>query len=372
MDRFLRYRQELDALTENSNLRSLPVAKSKLIDLCSNDYLSIGSNFELQRDFLESHYGENLLLSASSSRLLSGTYGLHLELEQRLEQLYGRPALTFSTGYQMNCGILPALSNPRVLIVADKLAHASIIDGMKLSSATYHRFAHQNLAHLERIIERNYGLFDEIIVVVESIYSMDGDCADIASLVKLKARYSKVMLYVDEAHAVGVRGKGGLGLCEELGCVDDIDILCGTFGKALGSIGGFAVCSATLKEYLVNRMRTFIYTTALPPINAAWSLYVLDYIGELAGAREHLDSLTKQLIEGLMAKGLATPSMSHIVPIIIGDSTSTVAKARELESGGFHTLAVRPPTVPNGTSRLRLSLNSSLSSDDIVRLLELL
>ncbi len=372
MDRFVRYKEELKSLAQSSNLRSLPKGQSSEVNLCSNDYLALGDNYELQQCFIKETSGEDLRLSATSSRLLSGTFSAHLALESKLEELYGRPALLFSTGYQLNSGVLPSITTSRSLIIADKLVHASIIDGIRLSSAKSQRFRHQDLGHLERILKGSYEEFEEIIVVVESIYSMDGDCADLLGLIALKAKYPKVILYVDEAHAVGVRGEGGLGLCEELGCTDQIDILCGTFGKALASVGAFVVCHPTLKEYLINRTRTLIFTTALPPINCAWTLWVLERLGDLKPDRERLEALSRRLREGLEAKGYSTPSQSHIIPIIVGQSSAAVERSERLRNAGFNALAVRPPTVAEGTSRLRLSLNSSLSDSDIDRLLEII
>ena len=197
-------------------------------------------------------------MSSSSSRLLTGNFRVYDTLEERLAAMYGREsALVLSSGYHMNTGILPALCDKGTLILADKLVHASLIDGIRLSGARCIRYRHQDYSQD----------CDRIIIVTESIFSMDGDTAPLQRLVEIKRRCGKVMLYVDEAHAVGVRGERGLGLAEECGCIGDIDLLCGTFGKALASVGAYVICDSIIKEYLVNRMRTLIFTTAMPPVN---------------------------------------------------------------------------------------------------------
>ncbi len=366
-----RLRKELNGLSAKSNLRilrELPTAAA--INLSSNDYLAVACDTLLQEEFYATTPPDDLCLGATSSRLLAGTHPAHTALESSLEQLYDRPTLTFSTGYQMNCGILPALSTPTTLIIADKLVHASIIDGIKLSKGRLLRFAHNDLCKLEEVVEKHHREYSEIIVVVESIYSMDGDCADLVRLVELKERYDNVLLYVDEAHAVGVRGGGGLGVAEELGVINRIDFLCGTFGKALGSIGGFVVCDEVAKQYLVNRMRTLIFTTALPPICAAWSNFVVNHLEEFRSRRKHLNTIATVLRSGLKDLGYEMPSSSHIVPIIEGSNERAVALSQRLQQGGFYALPLRPPTVPQGRARVRISLNSKVNLDDIERLLQ--
>ena len=196
-------------------------------------------------------------------------------------------ALLFNSGYHANTGILPAVSDTRTLILADKLVHASLIDGIRLSSAKCIRYRHNDLAQLRRLLEENHGMYEKMIIVTESIFSMDGDEADLQALVRLKHDYSNLLLYVDEAHAFGARGEKGLGCAEEQNCINDIDFLVGTFGKAAASAGAYIVCRQTIREYLINKMRTFIFTTALPPVNiqwTAWSTETLRRFPEQKGA----------------------------------------------------------------------------------------
>ena len=195
---------------------------------------------------------------------------------------------------------------------------------------------------------------------------MDGDEADFNRLVMLKRQYNNVLLYVDEAHGIGVRGERGLGCAEEQGCIGEIDFLCGTFGKALASVGGYIVCSKTIHDYLVNKMRTLIFTTALPPVNMMWTCFILERLAEFHDKRQHLQHISCLLKEGLLDAGYECPSTSHIIPLTIGESAATILKAEELQRKGFYALPVRPPTVPEGTSRIRFSLTAALTGDLLV------
>lgn len=278
--------QELQTLKEHSNLRRLPqlthegrtvVADGRhMLNLSSNDYLGLAADRQLKEEFLQTLTPDTFLPTSSSSRLLTGNFGIYEELETELATLFGtETALVLNSGYHANMGILPAVSDAQTLILADKLVHASIIDGIRLSTARCIRFRHNDLVQLERLLEQHHATFRQLIIVTESIFSMDGDQADLTALVRLKKRYSNVLLYVDEAHAFGVRGLRGLGCAEETGCIRDIDFLVGTFGKAAASAGAYIACCRTIREYLVNRMRTFIFTTALPPTSIAWTLFIV-------------------------------------------------------------------------------------------------
>ena len=282
--------------------------------------------------------------------------------------------MLFNSGYHMNIGILPALADAKTLILADKLVHASMIDGIRLSSAKYLRYRHNDLAHLQQLLTQYHAddNYERIIVVTESIFSMDGDETDLAALVALKQQFAKVMLYVDEAHAIGVRGQQGLGCAEQYGVIDAIDFLVGTFGKAVASVGGYLICDPIIRDYLINRMRPLIFSTAQPPICMAWTHFMLNQIVHMQTQRQHLAALSLYMQQGIQAKGFACPSTSQIVPVIIGDSTATVSKARQLQTAGFYVMPVRPPTVPQGSSRLRICLNTQFETADLTRLLRLL
>ncbi|MEG2332126.1 MAG: 8-amino-7-oxononanoate synthase [Bacteroides sp.] len=376
-------RQELTLLQQQNNLRSLPalvhegrevlIDHRRMLNLSSNDYLGLASNEELRREFLQTLTPENFLPASSSSRLLTGNFTAYRRLENELADLFGtETALTFNCGYHANTGILPVVSNAQTLILADKLIHASLIDGIKLSVAKAIRYRHNDYAQLERLIEENHEKYERIIIVTESIFSMDGDEADLTTLVRLKRTYASVLLYVDEAHAFGVRGLRGLGCAEEQGCIADIDFLVGTFGKALASSGAYIVCSQVIREYLINKMRPFIFTTALPPINVEWTLFLLKRLPAWGALRQQLSQISDRLREALKQNGYACPSTSHIIPLIAGASSSTIALADVFQRKGFYVLPVRPPTVPEGTSRLRFSLTAAIEASEIDQLIEII
>lgn len=341
-----------------------------MLNLSSNDYLGLGTDEALRDGFFRTLTPETLLMTAASSRLLTGNFAVCEEVEAMLARLFGaEAALVFGSGYHMNAGILPAVADAHTLILADKLVHASLIDGIRLSQARCIRFRHGDCGQLERLLERYHADFGRIIIVVESIYSMDGDVADLRCLADLKRRYANVMLYVDEAHGIGVRGPRGLGVAEEQACIPEVDFLCGTFGKALASVGAYVVCRRTLREYLVNRMRTFIFTTALPPVNLLWTKFVLERLEGFADRRRHLEAISRELREALAADGRACPSAGHIVPLMVGDSGEAVLRAAGMQRQGFYVLPVRPPTVPEGTSRLRISLTAAVTREEVTRLI---
>lgn len=374
-------KQVLGQLAARGNLRQLPrfdregryavTGGRRMLNLSSNDYLGMAGDPELRKAFLDTLSPETFLPTASSSRLLTGNYPVCEELEETLAHLFGtEAALVFNSGYHANTGILPAVADAHTLILADKLVHASLIDGIRLSTAHCIRYRHNDLAQLERLLARHAGDYRRIIVVTESIFSMDGDETDLPELVRLKRCYGdKVWLYVDEAHAFGLRGPQGLGCAEACGCTADIDFLVGTFGKALASVGAFVACRQTVRDFLVNRMRTFIFTTALPPVNIAWTLFVLRRLPGMGQARAHLAAISARLREGLRSQGFPCPSTSHIVPLVVGASEDAVRCANELQQCGFYALPVRPPTVPEGTSRIRFSLTASVTqaeTDELV------
>lgn len=375
------FEEELERLNSTNNLRRLPqdrhvgreieVKGQRMLNLSSNDYLGLATDEALCGKFFRTLTPEKMLLTASSSRLLTGNFPVYEEVEEQLAVLFGtEAALVFGSGYHMNAGILPAVADAHTLILADKLVHASLIDGIRLSAAKCIRFRHQDFRQLEVLLQKHHDEVARIIIVVESIYSMDGDVTDLRWLVSLKRQYGNVMLYVDEAHGVGVRGARGLGVAEEQGCISGVDFLCGTFGKALASVGAYVVCCHTLREYLVNRMRTFIFTTALPPVNLMWTKFVLERLESFADRRRHLEEIGNTFRAALLAKGYVCPSGSHIVPVMVGDSGDAILYAGEIQRRGFYVLPVRPPTVPEGTSRLRISLTAAITKEEIGQLIK--
>lgn len=381
MDTTNAFLQELARLKENGNLRSLPeiapdgkwiqTEKGKLLNLSSNDYLGLAGDLKLRSEFLNQLSVNSALFSSTSSRLLTGNYPVYQRVENLLAELYhAEAALFFSSGYHMNMGILPAISDSNTLILADKLVHASMIDGIRLSAAKCIRFRHQDYQQLAALVEKYHNTYSKIIVVTESIFSMDGDVAPLTQLVALKRAYTNVLLYVDEAHAVGARGIRGLGIAEEQNCIQDIDFLCGTMGKALASMGAYVICSQLVKDYLINKMRTLIFTTALPPVQMEWTEFVLKHIADLTDRRKWLYDASAIIQKTLVERGYSSPSASQILPMIIGSSQDTIIKAEDMQRKGFYVLPVRPPTVPEGTSRLRISLTASITPEELLKLKE--
>ncbi len=363
-----RYKESLELLKSSGNFRSLPVKSSaSLIDLSSNDYLGLLSDEGFKKDFYATIDDKIHLPGSGSSRLLSGNSSIYTDLEQLLAANYQREAcLLYNSGYHANMGILPALANKKDLVVADKLVHASLIDGMRLSNATITRFKHLDYEHLEKILLKQRADFENVFIVTESIFSMDGDVADIKKLVELKSRY-QCFLYVDEAHAVGARGKKGLGCVEEANLLNEVDFIVGTFGKALASVGAFVVCDDIFKQYLINHSRTLIYTTALPPLNLAWTKYVFERLGNLQAKRERLKEISSQF-----GKLLKKEIRSHIVPYIIGGNQEAIDASGVLKQNGFNVLPIRYPTVPQNTARLRFSLNAGLDMDEVSKIKDIL
>lgn len=379
------YAAKLDELKQQGNLRqfttniqdgrNIQINQQSMLNLSSNDYLGLASNLHLREQFFDETPNEHRIMSSSSSRLLTGNFPEYEQLENSLTHAFhGRAALLFNSGYHMNIGILPALSDSKTLILADKLVHASLIDGIRLSTAKYLRYRHNDLNHLIQLLQKYYvdESFDRIIVVTESIFSMDGDESDLSELVRIKQQFNKVMLYVDEAHAIGVRGEQGLGCAEQYDVVDEIDFLVGTFGKALASVGGYLMCHPIVREYLINAMRPLIFSTAQPPICMAWTHFIFQKALKLSTQRQHLHAISQSLQHTIQHKGFECPSTSHIVPVIIGDSQKTVEKAKQLQHAGFYIMPVRPPTVPKNSSRLRICLNTQIDQTDLDQLVEML
>ncbi|MFN0296356.1 8-amino-7-oxononanoate synthase [Acinetobacter albensis] len=379
------YAAKLDELKQQGNLRqfttniqdgrNIQINQQSMLNLSSNDYLGLGSNLHLREQFFDETPNEHRIMSSSSSRLLTGNFPEYEQLENSLsDAFHGRAALLFNSGYHMNIGILPALSDSKTLILADKLVHASLIDGIRLSTAKYLRYRHNDLNHLIQLLQKYHvdESFDRIIVVTESIFSMDGDESDLSELVQIKQQFNKVMLYVDEAHAIGVRGEQGLGCAEQYDVVDEIDFLVGTFGKALASVGGYLMCHPIVREYLINAMRPLIFSTAQPPICMAWTHFIFQKALKLSTQRQHLHAISQSLQHTIQHKGFECPSTSHIVPVIIGDSQKTVEKAKQLQHAGFYIMPVRPPTVPKNSSRLRICLNTQIDQTDLDQLVEML
>ena len=359
------YSEILDHLKANSHFRNIKNFDAKdekyifyngqkLVNLSSNNYLGFADNKKITEEFLN-EVGSKYSFGSASARLLTGTLPVYKELEDLISQLFRKEkTLLFNSGYHANVGINSCIAGKGDVIFSDKLNHASIIDGMRLSEGKFFRFPHKNMEALEKLLTRERKNFNNAIIVSESVFSMDGDIADIETLVELKEKFNCILV-LDEAHAFGVFGQNGLGVTEKLGITDKVDIIVGTFGKAIGSMGAFATGSQTLIDYLTNKARSFIFSTALPPINIAFSKWIIE--------NKLPQTLEKRQI--MLSIGQKAGSESHIIPVIIGGNKETVDTCEILFHNGFFTLPIRPPTVPEGTSRLRLSLTTDITEKEL-------
>lgn len=326
----------------------------KLLNLSSNNYLNFADNKGLNEEFLDT-VGADYSFGSASARLLTGTLPVYKELEELLAGMYGKEgALLYNSGYHANVGISSALCQKGDVVFSDKLNHASIIDGMRLSEGKFFRFPHNDMAALEKLLIREREKFKNAFIITESVFSMDGDISDLEKIVELKKKYD-CNLIIDEAHAFGVFGQKGLGVAETLGIIDDVDLIVGTFGKAIGSMGAFVVGSRILIDFLINKSRSFIFSTALPPINIAFTKWIIE--NKLP---QTLEKRTRMLD---IARKMG--SQSHIIPVVIGENKETVDLCDVLFHNGYFTLPIRPPTVPVGTSRLRISLTCEIEESEL-------
>ncbi len=364
----------LQNLASENRLRSIPSGdEAGLIDLSSNDYLSLGTRYsEFLPEFLDRF--PDASFSSSASRLLSMKQRYHLMLEEYLASLYGKEILLFNSGYHANTGAVGALASlPSTLFICDKLCHASIIDGTLMARAEVKRFPHNDCNTLETILRKNQEKYRHFVVVVESIYSMDGDAAPLLQLVDLRRKYPGIILYVDEAHAFGVKGERGLGLAEELGIIDSIDVLIGTFGKAAASMGAFAAVSEEMKSLFVNTSRSFIFSTALPPVNIAWTHLMVEKITGMKRERQHLANLSEDFSQRIsQLTGEPTGSSSQIIPFMTGDAARALSIAEKAREAGFIALPIRRPTVPPGGERIRFSLGADMNMPTLLPLFDIL
>ncbi|HOL80502.1 MAG TPA: 8-amino-7-oxononanoate synthase [Ignavibacteriales bacterium] len=385
-NKYVYFEEKINLLKNKNQLRTLKdveykqdqfikIENKNYLNLSSNDYLGIGSNIHFQNEFFnylnENKLNDAPILTSSSSRLLTGNSKFYTELDNLITNTYQKEkCLVFNSGYHINIGLLSSLADKGDVIFSDKLNHASIIDGLKLSNADFYRYNHLNYEHLESLLQKHRNNYRNAIIVTESVFSMDGDIANLQKLVELKEKYN-CLLYVDEAHAVGVFGEKGLGICEEMNVIDKIDIITGTFGKALASIGAFCVVNEILYQYIINTARSLIFTTALPPLNLLWTKFVFEKIVKMKKEREYLKNLSYTFKDKLKNLYLSTISQSQIIPIIIGDNEKTLNFAKIFQENDILLMAIRPPTVPEGTSRLRISLTSNITDINLSRIFDI-
>lgn len=339
---------------ENKDEKYIYINGEKFLNLSSNNYLGFADNKKITEEFLN-YAQDKYSFGSASARLLTGTLPVYKELEDLISNMFNKEkTLLFNSGYHANVGINSSIADKGDVIFSDKLNHASIIDGMQLSKGKFFRYPHNNMEALERLLIRERKNFNNAIIVSESVFSMDGDIADIQKLVYLKEKYN-CLLILDEAHAFGVFGQNGLGVTETLNLTDKVDLIIGTFGKAIGSMGAFATGNHILIDYLINKARSFIFSTALPPINIAFSKWII----------ENKLPYTYEKRSNMLKLGQKAGSKSHIIPIIIGSNKDTVDTCEILFHNGYFTLPIRPPTVPEGTSRLRLSLTTEINEKEL-------
>ncbi|RKX62696.1 MAG: 8-amino-7-oxononanoate synthase [Thermodesulfobacteriota bacterium] len=373
---------ELRLQNETGMLRSLfPLEGSQrglietegkpLVDFSSNDYLGLADHPALIEGAKKAM--EKWGAGARASRLMSGDLEIHHRLESAIAALKGKEAgLLFGSGYLANTGIIPALCGRNDVIYSDRLNHASIVDGVLLSRARFCRFRHNDMNHLEDLLKSHKSRYRKALIVVESVYSMDGDQAPVSELLELRGRYG-AMLMIDEAHATGVFGAKGEGIISQAGA-ESVDVILSTFGKALGGYGAFVAVSNRMKQFLLNRAKTFIFSTALPPAVIGANLAAVKLLEEEPERRTRVCELASELRRALKEDlgFINTPSESQIVPMMVGDSQGALSLAESLRDAGFFVKAIRPPTVPEGTARLRLSVTANHSLKDVRQLLEAL
>ncbi|KUG24533.1 8-amino-7-oxononanoate synthase [hydrocarbon metagenome] len=326
----------------------------KYVDFSSNDYLGLSRHPKLidaSRKALEI-YG----VGTGASRLLSGDLKLHHILEEETALFkHKESALFFNSGYHANVGVIPVFTGKNDVIFSDSLCHASQIDGAILSRAARFLFRHNDMEHLEDLLKKERSKFEKSLILTESVFSMDGDLAPLKSMVELKDRYDCVLM-VDEAHATGVFGNHGRGVVDAEGLSDHVDLIMGTFSKALGGFGAYIAASRLVTDYLINSARSFIYSTALPCSIVAANLAALEVCKNEPWRGPALLDRAQRFRTALGDAGWSVSGDSQIIPVMIGDSKTALNYAKILLEKGFQVLPIRPPTVPEGTSRFRFSL----------------
>ena len=340
------------------------------LSFCSNNYLGLANHpfvVKAVKDAVEK-YG----WGAGASRLVSGNMTLHETLEKEISMFKRKEAaIVFPTGYMANLGAISTLVSSGDVVICDKLNHASIIDGCRLSGADFRVYAHCNMEKLENILKKS-SKYKRKLIVTDSVFSMDGDLAPLPDIVRIAAKHN-AMVMVDEAHGTGVFGKNGMGVVEHFNLNNDVDIVMGTLSKAIGSLGGYVTGNIDLISYLRNKARSFMYTTALPPAVCAASIAGIKLIQEDSSIRDSLWQNVHFVKNKLRSLNINTiSSESQIIPILIGDAQKAVAISKSLYESGILIPAIRPPTVPSNSSRLRMTVMSSHTQRDLEKLFKVL
>lgn len=363
-------REGLRALEHQHQRRSL--AEIRGVDFCSNDYLGLAEHPAL-REAVVRAVENSMRVGGTASRLLSGQTEGWRKLEEEFAKFSGmEAALFFGSGYAANLGLVSSLVGKDDVVYSDVLNHASLIDGMRLSGARKLIYPHLDLSALEDELRRETGAPWRRIIVTESVFSMNGDVAPLKEMAALAEKYGAAMI-VDEAHATGVQGKGGRGVAAEAGILPQVLATIHTCGKALGSAGAFVCGPTVIKEHLINHARTFIFSTALPPYFAEQIGAALKLAVGMEAERNTLLKRASGLDAALRKAGFKTAgSASQIVPVVLGSNEDTLQAAEILQQAGLAVRAIRPPTVPTGKSRLRLSLTARIKEEDLKRLVQCL
>ncbi|NDI35064.1 8-amino-7-oxononanoate synthase [Chengkuizengella sediminis] len=376
--------EELKQLEQKSQLRSLHETiilengwilrdGKKMLNLSSNDYLGLSERLNktnltgLKEE--EERISSSLRFGSTASRLIVGNDPIYREFEMQFASFKGtEDCLVFSSGYMANVGAISTIAGRKDLVFSDRLNHASIVDGIILSRAEHKRYKHRDVEHLEHLLKKA-DPNQKKLIVTDSIFSMDGSVAPIEQLVKLKNKYG-AMLMVDEAHSGGIYGMKGQGLVHDLGLTDEVDILMGTFSKAYGCYGAYIAGDSILIQYLLNKARSFIFTTALPPINIAAIQRNWSRIQSEDWRQKSLLEKSAWFKQELQSRGFNTgESESQIIPLIVGDNKKTMEFSTLLQEKGVAAVAVRPPTVPEGTARIRFTIMSSHQDQDLKKAL---
>ena len=339
------------------------MAGRQILLLASNDYLGLAMHPEVIQASVEAT--QRFGAGAGAARLISGSLPPHQDLESALAQFKGtEAALTFSSGYLANIGTIPALIEQGGLILADRLCHASLIDGCRLSAADFRVYRHNDTGHLQSLLAKRRQA-RRTLIVTDGLFSMDGDLAPLPELSRLAQAY-EADLYIDDAHGTGVMGQHGRGTAEHFGLDTQIPFQMGTLGKAFGSSGAYLAGSSALIRYLINTSRSFIFTTAPPPSSAAAAMMALRVIQREPERRARLWANRERLFSGLTQLGFRlSPSVSPIMPILVGNAETALLFAEHLFSEGVYAPAIRPPTVPDATSRIRVTVTSEHTSSHI-------
>ena len=354
----------------NAQDTHIEIEGKTFLSFCSNNYLGLANHPSVIKAVKDAvvEYG----WGAGASRLVSGNMSLHESLEDEISRFKGKEAaLVFPTGYMANLGAISSLVSNGDLVICDKLNHASIIDGCRLSGADFRVYAHCDMVKLENILRKS-SKYNRKLIVTDSVFSMDGDLAPLPDIVRIAGKH-KAMVMVDEAHGTGIFGENGRGVVEHFNLNKEVYIVMGTLSKAIGSLGGYVCGDTDLINYLRNKARSFMYTTALPPAVCAASIAGIKLIQNDPSLRELLWHNVRFIKEKLKSLNLSIiSSESPIIPILIGDSQKAVDMSNFLYKKGLLIPAIRPPTVPANSSRLRMTVMSTHTKEDLERLLEVL